>query len=682
MSGDASLEGAAGAPPPAPPAEAAPAAPRPPRFARWRRARHVLVDKYLTIDARSVGLGRVVVSIVMLIDLCRRIPVLDLFYTNEGLLPNHTLLWRPPTQWMFSFFFLASLREEAILCFAICAFVFLALMVGWRTTLMRFLAPVCLISLHARVTLVENGGDWTLCELILWASLLPLGRRFSVDALRASLRRRRETTAAELADRAAMHPQPIDPLETGGGYNRVVSLAALTIVLQLAISYFFNAVQKGGQTWLHGSAVHYVLYQNRMITWFGVWMRDHMTLTLSRVMSYSALATESVLPILILSPIGRPWTRRAAVLAVIGLHVGFQCFINLGIFSWAMIGYTPFLLTAAEWELFARRAARSPRRVTLYFDAGCGVCFQLARVLARLDVFQRVRLLSSADVPPGDPALTPELLARTIVAVDERGRRTTRADAVAAALRVLPLGLLWSLPLRVPGLRALAGWGYDRFARNRQTISMWLGLAACGVPGASPAPPAALPPPRAPVRDWLGRGVALLREGFTLAMLITIVNEALFINQVVPRFLKFDEPGWVKRLVAYPRFIQAWSMFASDAPTTDESVAVEAVTAEGRHVDPYSEVSGRYPYPGTEQIPSRLDNDSFFFNYSVRIPDQGVYHGAFIEWILRYPQRTGHAGDRIVRFDAYKIENDSPPPGGTHSFNVRKHIFLSWPEHR
>jgi hypothetical protein len=133
-------------------------------------------------------------------------------------------------------------------------------------------------------------------------------------------------------------------------------------------------------------------------------------------------------------------------------------------------------------------------------------------------------------------------------------------------------------------------------------------------------------------------------------------------------------------LVAYPRFIQAWSMFASDAPVNDESVAVEAVTAEGRRVDPYSEVAGRIPYPGIDEIPSRLDNDSFFFNYSMRIPDQGQYQGAFSDWILRYPERTGHSGDRIVRFDAYKLDNDSPPPGETNSRNLKKHVFLSWPE--
>ena len=69
--------------------------------------RRRFAESYLTMDARSAALGRVAVSTVLLIDLLRRVPVLSLFYTNEGLLPNLTLLWRPPTQWMFSFFFLA-----------------------------------------------------------------------------------------------------------------------------------------------------------------------------------------------------------------------------------------------------------------------------------------------------------------------------------------------------------------------------------------------------------------------------------------------------------------------------------------------------------------------------------------------------------------------------------------------
>jgi predicted DCC family thiol-disulfide oxidoreductase YuxK len=662
----------------------------------WKGIRRRLGEAWLTMDARSAALGRIALSLVLLLDLVRRVPVLRLFYTNEGLLPNHTLLWRPPTPWMFSFFFMASHADEAALGFAICGLVYLALLIGWRTRLMRFLALVCVLSLHARVTLVENGGDWTLGELTLWAAFLPLGRRFSVDALRASLRRRRETTAPELA---GPFPGPVDP--PGGDPNRIVSLAAFTILLQVADSYFFNAIQKGGPTWLHGEAVHYVLYQNRMVTWLGVWMRPHMSPALSRVLSYAALATEATLPWLILSPVRRVWTRRIAVLAMIGLHTGFQLFINVGIFSWAMIAYTPFLLTAADWELFARLTRRSRRRVTAYFDADCGVCFQVARVLARMDLLGRVRWISSAEVP-ADADIPPDLLERTVVAVDgASGRRATRAEGMALILRALPLGALWSAPLRVPGLRGLANLAYDAFARRRRTVSIWLGLAACRVPARRPAPPpeasaAAGPEPapgaaaplyvaevsaesRTPARVWLGRAVWILREGAVLAMLITLVNESLFINQVVPKPLRLDEPGWVKRLVAYPRLIQAWSMFASDAPTSDMTMVVDAVTADGRHVDPYSEVSSRYPHPGLDGIPDRLDNNSFFFNYSQRLPDQNVYNQAFVEWMLRYPDRTENPNDRIVRFDAYTVEQDSPPPGETKPRNPRHHKFLSYP---
>ncbi len=658
--------------------------------------RRRFAEAYLTMDARSAALGRIAVSVVLLIDLFRRVPVLRLFYSNEGLLPNHTLLWRPPTQWMFSFFFPASLPGEAALGFVICGLVYVALLVGWRTRLMRFLALVCVLSLHGRVTLVENGGDWTLGELMLWSSFLPLGRRYSVDALRASLRRRRETTAAQLV---GPFPGPVDP--PGGDPNRIVSLAAFTIILQLANAYFFNAIHKGGPTWRHGEAVHYVLYQNRMVTWFGVWMRPYMTPALSRVMSYAALGTEAALPWLILSPVRRAWTRRIAILAIIGLHTGFQMFLNLGIFSWAMIAYSPFLLTSADWELFGRLARRSPRRVTAIFDADCGICFQIARVLARMDLFQRVRWVSSAEALP-DAGLSPELLARTVVALDERtGRRATRADAMALILRALPAGWLWSAPLRVPGLRQVANLAYDAFARRRRTISTWLGLAACAVPARPPAaaPGEAAPAPaadaavaaaplylpeisaeaRTPLRIWLGRAVWILREGAVLAMLITLVNETLFINQAVPKPLRLDEPGWVKRLVAYPRLIQAWSMFASDAPTSDMTMVVDAVTVDGRHVDPYSEVSSRYARPGLDRVQTRLDNNSFFFNYSQRLPEQGAYNQAFIEWILRYPERTGRPQDQIVRFDAYTVEQDSPPPGQTEARNFRHNKFLSYP---
>ena len=689
---------------------------------RGAKFRRYFVENYMTIDARSLGLGRIVLAVVLLVDLLRRVSDITLFYSNAGMVPNHMMLWRPPTQWMFSFFFILSRPNEVAAGFIVCGLIYLGLLVGWRTRLMQVLSLIAVLSLHGRVTLLENGGDWMLGELALWTAFLPLGLRFSVDAVRASLRKRRESTAAELADRDGLQPEGIGP--------RVVSLAALALVLQLANSYLFNALHKGGHTWRDGTAVHYVLHQDRMVTWFAVWMRPYMALWLSRILSWGSLAAESMLPILLLAPVQKVWARRAAIVTVIGLHLGFQCFINLGVFSWAMIAYTPFLLTAADWDWLANRAAMRGPRLVAYFDAGCGVCFQIVRLFARFDRLRRIRFVSSAElsIHTGDSGVNPDLLARTMLVVDEAsGRKYTRADAVAQIVRAFPVGWLWSLPLRLPGLHGLANWGYDAFSQRRENISIGLGMAACALPARAPAPPteapaegpvgassdapveapadvpadgliaapadvavaapvaplvvtAAPPPERAPIVQLFRRGVTILREGAVLAMIVVLVSETLFINGAVPKFLKHEQPLWIKRMVAYPRLIQAWSMFASDAPVGDQTVVVDAVTVDGRHVDPYSEATGRYPNPGRYQIPERLDNDSLVFNYSGRIPTSPAYHQAFIEWILNYHERTGRPQDRIVSFEAWQVDDDSPPIGQLEPRNVRSKVFLRYPQ--
>jgi predicted DCC family thiol-disulfide oxidoreductase YuxK len=714
---------------------------------RWAKFRRYFTDTYLTVDARSLGFGRIVLALILLLDLVRRIPDITLFYSNQGLVPNHMMLWRPPTQWMFSFFFILSHPDEVAFAFVLVGIVYFLLLIGWRTRLMQVLALICVLSLHGRVTLLENGGDWMLGELALWTTFLPLGRRFSVDAVLASLRARRETTAAELGDRKAM-----DVSLT----MTVVSLAVLAVALQIANSYIFNAAHKGGPTWRSGTAVHYVLHQDRMCTWFAVWMRPYMSLWLSRILSWGSLVTESILPVMLLAPFQKVSARRVAIVSIIALHLGFQCFINLGIFSFAMIGYTPFLMTGADWEALARFTQRRKRRLAAYFDAGCGVCFQIVRVWARLDRLGRITFRSSADLASPTPetdadggsgrrGVTPELLARTLVVVDEvTGKTYTRADAVAQVLLALPAGRLWSLPLRLPGLRALANWGYDLFARRRESISMWLGLAACAVPTPASAAPVEPPPPagsppdemvvafppgdmrlpavvaplwagvesaplaapatveapvveppvvvtpppaapsgaRPPIVEQFRWLIRILREGAVMAMIVVMVSETLFINAAIPRFLKHDQPLWIKRLVAYPRMIQAWSMFASDAPMGDQTMVVDAITIDGRHVDPYSEATSRYENPGRAEIPVRLDNDSFVFNYSGRIPGSGSYHQALTEWILAYHERTGNPNDRIISFDAYQVDDDSPPIGQTNPRNVRSHIFLSHPAKR
>jgi hypothetical protein len=131
---------------------------------------------------------------------------------------------------------------------------------------------------------------------------------------------------------------------------------------------------------------------------------------------------------------------------LVGLHGSIAAMVNLGIFSAAMIAYDPFLLTTAQWKLFGRLVPRKRRARVVFYDADCGVCFFIARVLARLDVFRRLRMVSNQDRTALPAGIDSELLDRTLLVVDRRrragaGRAPRRSTSVRGAAARAPLGV-------------------------------------------------------------------------------------------------------------------------------------------------------------------------------------------------------------------------------------------------
>jgi predicted DCC family thiol-disulfide oxidoreductase YuxK len=626
---------------------------------------------YLTIDGRSLGVFRIGLALLMLADLVRRMPYVRDFYSNVGLLPNHTVLWRPQVARLFSVFFPVSLTQEAWLTFAICAVCTLCLLVGWRTRVFQVVCFLLSISLHTRVIFVENWGTVAMSALAAWTMFLPLGRRFSVDAVRASLRARRDETPADLT------PERLPPPDE----RPAVSLACLGILLQLAAIYWFNFAHKTGETWHDGTAIHYVLWQERIITTFGLWAREHAPFALWKALTHGTLILESSMPFLLLAPVLRHWTRGLAIVVLTGFHGGIALLVNLGIFSPAMIAYYPLLLTDAHWRVIGRFVPTRGRRRTVYYDAGCGVCFQIVRVLARLDVHRRLTWVSNQDRAALPADVPPELLERTILVIDrdrERDRRWTRSDAFAQIFGALPLGRLWAWLLLVPGLRQLAGAAYDLFARNRTAISTAFGLAACGVPGAPP-PRRAPEPEQTPLAAWLGRQAHVAREIAVAFVLFVFAADLSVSNVAMPAALRWQHrPAWAEAAVAYPHIFQSWSMFSPDAPLRDYMIVVDAVTREGRHVDPMNEVASRTAALPVEDIPKRLGHDSFWCDYQLRIPNMPAYQQAMLEWVLRYPERTHRSGDTILSFEVWILEHASPKPGETAPSDIRRRRIMEW----
>src|SRR4051812_43057005 len=106
-----------------------------------------------SIDPRTLGALRISLALLLLVDLCRRIPDLGVFYTDRGLLPSGLVRGTSP-----SFFFGLPTPPWAALGFVACGLVSLWLLVGWKTRAAQVLALVCSTSLHARVLPLTNGG--------------------------------------------------------------------------------------------------------------------------------------------------------------------------------------------------------------------------------------------------------------------------------------------------------------------------------------------------------------------------------------------------------------------------------------------------------------------------------------------------------------------------------------------
>jgi predicted DCC family thiol-disulfide oxidoreductase YuxK len=505
---------------------------------------------------------------------------------------------------------------------------------------------------------------------MVWTVFLPLGRRFSVDAIRASLRARPDETPADLVDGV---PPPDE--------RQTTSLAALGLLLQIAAIYWLNFVHKSGPTWRDGSAVHYVLWQERIVTWIGLQVRQNAPYVVTKLLTWGTLAIEASAAFLVLTPIFWRWTRFAAALLLVGLHAGIALLVNLGIFSFAMLAFQPFLLTDAQWTLFSRLVPRRGRARTVFYDVDCGVCWAVVRVLARMDVHRRLRWLPNNELGALPAGVDPELLDRTILVLDPAtDRRWTRGAAFAEIFGALPLGRLWAWPMRLPWVRTLADRAYDLFARNRTTISGWFGLAACGVPGPATSVATAAAEPVTPLRAWFREQTPFLREFGAAVVFVVLAAEVSVANPAVPRELRFEHrPAWMMAAVMYPHIFEGWSLFSPDAPLTDETIYVDAVTRDGRHVDPYNEVGSRVADIPIDRVPVRLAQSSFWCDFTLRLPDAGIFHQAFIEWILRYPERTGNPNDTITKFDAYVVGQTSPKPGESEPTGFHQRRFLQWP---
>lgn len=642
-----------------------------------------LRNHYLRIDARSLGIFRIAFGFLLIGDLFRRWKYLSAFYSNDGVLPNHNHLFNLIQQGRdqaFSVYHAFSSRGENHFAFFLTLIVYILFLIGYKTRIFHALSLVCLISLSARNILLENPGNYAAIAILFFALFLPCGSRFSVDSLRESMAREPEKNDGDLNRRSKEDEAQIQA-QRAPGYSPT-SLGALALQLQIALIFIGSAFSHHGAAWKDGSALYYALHTERFLGCVGGLFRA-VPPPLLRGLSFFLYGAEWLIPALILFPVLRRPLRiaAAALIALYGLLYG--SLFSFGLFGFVLIAAAPLVLNTEVWEAYCKAFKPSLARTVIY-DADCGICLWIARVLKRADLrghlaFQgnhRTDLLfvrkpdgtiESKEYPKD---LKPEITNNTIVVVTADGAIHTKSRAVAAVARPVLFGWTKTIIFRIPGLSILWDKYYDAIATRRHRISELVGLGVCGVSDAMDSSGETanteennsnsnkVPPFTRLVRTLTGG----LREAAVLVLFAAAVVQTAQANPL-PISASIPPNKTLVAVATWPRMLAAWNLLAPEPPKEDGAFVVDAQTKSGRSIDLLTglEPAGN-PAARRGHNLGQLWSD---FIDRIREKDNLAFQRAFRDYLgkggLKYsPPKPD---DPLFGYDTYWITTPIPAPG-------------------
>ena len=306
-------------------------------------------------------------------------------YSRDGVLPNKVINATPFSSDVFTILtsFDGVIETRVFFYFAlVCAVMFT---LGWKTRLFKFpVQPVFSVS-TPRISSLKTeeirscASSWHGVFSCLWED------DGGIDSLQQSMNTAREFTIGQLNRR-------VDPV---GLHKPIFNLVVFAVLCQLAVIYFFNTVSKNGPTWRDGTALYYILHMDRQITEFAVWCRERVPLRLNGSAHLRDLGGGGLAAPLIMSPIGVTWCRRVAVVSLIGLHIGIALWMNVGLFSWAMICAYPLLLSRQDFELGTTLLGRlKGAPLSIQLRERSGLQMKVAAILKRMDRFQKLQFTS------------------------------------------------------------------------------------------------------------------------------------------------------------------------------------------------------------------------------------------------------------------------------------------------
>jgi len=125
-----------------------------------------ILSSYLKVDLRALGIFRIVFGLVCFTDILRRIKYIETFYSDVGFTPLSLTS-------VSSFSLLAYFNIDTVaivtLFFYVGLIFSLLFTIGYKTKFSQIVTVLAILSIHNRLIIVENGGDFVMNAFLVWS---------------------------------------------------------------------------------------------------------------------------------------------------------------------------------------------------------------------------------------------------------------------------------------------------------------------------------------------------------------------------------------------------------------------------------------------------------------------------------------------------------------------------------
>ena len=268
------------------------------------------------IDTRTLAVFRVFVGLLILADLVLRSRNFTYFYTDEGVMPRS--LATAVSSEAFSFYHYTTDTTVIAALFVLQGLIAVQLIVGYKTRIATILSFLFVVSLDHHNPFVTSYADVLFRMLLFWAIFLPLGERWSIDAVHR------------------------DRLPRGS----IATVASAFILGQMVYMYFLNGYHKmGEELWETGEATPLIMGLDDMTFLLAPYMREFPALLeIGGLLWYYMLLAS---PLLLLF-VGRRRFIFACTFAI--AHLSFAITVRIGAFAYVALAGVLLFVQSQIWE--------------------------------------------------------------------------------------------------------------------------------------------------------------------------------------------------------------------------------------------------------------------------------------------------------------------------------------------